>query len=319
VQTNGETVERRLLIDTDPGADDAIAILLALRTPGVEVTAITTVAGNIGLDQTTRNALKILEVAGRRDIPVHRGAAVALAAGVIESAANVHGDDGMGDHDFEPVGEPHEASALDATLALLERDAPSITWVTLGPLTNVAHAVQEQPELCRRVGRLVVMGGTSDGVGNVTPAAEFNFWADPEAARVVLNAGLPVQLVGWDVSRRDALVGPSDLARLRASNDPVAQFAVQVSRRYLDHSGSVGTRGSMDLPDAAAMFATLEPADTRWRSIAVDVECRGELTRGAMVVDHWGTTGARPNVDLCTGIPPEAFRAVLVERLTSGS
>lgn len=319
MQTNDETAERRLLIDTDPGADDAIAILFALRTPGVDVAALTTVAGNIGIDQTTRNALKILEVAGRLDIPVHRGAAVALAAGVIETAANVHGDDGMGDHDFEPVGEPHEASALEATLALLERDAPTITWVALGPLTNVAHAVQEQPELCRRVGRLVIMGGTSDGVGNVAPAAEFNFWADPEAARVVLNAGLPVQLVGWDVSRRDALVGPSDLERLRASNDPVAQFAVQVTRRYLDHSSSVGTPGSMDLPDAAAIFATVQPEDAHWRSVAVDVECRGELTRGAMVVDNWGTTGARPNVELCTGISPETFRSVLVDRLTSGA
>lgn len=313
-----QMIERRLLIDTDPGADDAIAILFALRTPGVRVAALTTVAGNIGIDQTTRNALKVLDVAGRLDIPVHRGAGAGLVAGAVESAANVHGDDGLGDQGFEPVGEAHPDPALGATLALLEQDAAAITWVALGPLTNVAHAVQAAPDLCRRVGRLVVMGGTGDGVGNVTPAAEFNIWADPEAARIVLHAGLRVQLVGWDVSRRDAVLEPADLERLRASDDPAAQFALAVTRRYLEHAGTVGTPGSMDLPDAAAMFAMLEPDATRWRSVAVDVECRGELTRGALVIDHWGTTGADPNVELCTGIDATRFRELLVERLTSG-
>lgn len=317
VHERDEMVERRLLIDTDPGADDALAILLALRAPHTDVVALTTVAGNIGLDLTTRNALLILEAAGRADIPVYRGAAVGLAAGVMESAVHVHGDDGLGDLDLAPVGEPQAASALDATLDLLASAGPEITWVALGPLTNVAHAVQAEPDLCRRVGRLVVMGGTGDGVGNVTPAAEFNFWADPEAARVVLSAGLPVELVGWDVSRRDALVGPTDLERLRSSGDPVAEFAVQVTRRYLDFCGSVGTPGSMDLPDPVTMAAVLEPEHATWRSVAVDVECRGELTRGALVIDHWGTTGAAPNVELCTGFHAARFRELLVERLTS--
>lgn len=312
----------QLLIETDPGADDALAILLALRTPGVDVVALNTVAGNVDVDQATRNALIVLEVAGRADIPVHRGAAVPLSAAPVEPATDFHGEDGLGDQGFEANGRAHDAPALDATLALLRSRGPELSWVVLGPLTNVAHAIQADPDACRRVGRLVVMGGTGDGIGNVTPAAEFNFWADPEAARIVLHAGLPLFLVGWDVSRRDARIGPSELEQLRASSDPVAQFAVAATTRYRAACAEVGggaADGSMDLPDPVAIAAALEPERATWRRIAGDVELRGELTRGALVLDHWGTTGHEPNLELCTGFDPDHFRALLVQRLTAAS
>ena len=306
----------KLLVDTDTAADDAVAILLALRTPGVEVLALTTVAGNVHVDQSTANALVTLDVAGRLDVPVHQGAAAPLLAS-LEHATDVHGHDGLGGNDFPPVGAAHAEPTLDATLALLRAHGPDLTWVALGPLTNVALAVLTDPEACRRVRRLVVMGGVGDGVGNVTPAAEFNFWADPEAARIVLRAGLPLWLVGWDVSRRDALVGEADLEVLRLSHDPAAQFTVAVTRTLYEFTAAKHHAGAMDLPDPIAMAAALEPEHATWRRVHADVETHGELTRGAVVVDHLATTGLAPNVDLCTGFDPARFRALLLERLTT--
>jgi purine nucleosidase len=306
----------KLLVDTDPGADDAVAILLALRTPGAEVVALTTVAGNVDVEQATHNALKTLSVAGRLDVPVHPGAAVSLVTREPERAESVHGRDGFGDHDFAPVGAAQRDGAVDATLALL-REHAGLTYVALGPLTNLAHTIRADHETCRRVGHVVVMGGTGDGIGNVTPAAEYNFWCDPEAARIVLRSGLPVRLVGWDVSRRDAVVTAADVDRLRASGDPIARFAADVTRRYYEFVSSAHMPGAMDLPDPVAMAAALEPDRATWQRVAADVECTGELTRGALVIDHWGTTGAEPNVDLCTGFDHDHFVRTLVERLTT--
>jgi len=309
----------KLLVDTDPGADDAVAILLAVRTPGTDVVALTTVAGNVDVDQATRNALKTLSIAGRLDVPVHRGAPEGLVATPLERADRVHGRDGFGDHHFDPVGTEHPDAALDATLTLFRQHASELTYVALGPLTNLAHAIQADADTCRRVGQVVIMGGAGDGLGNVTPAAEYNFWCDPEAARIVLHSGLPLRLVGWDVSRRDAVFTAADVDRLRASADPVARFAAAVTRRYFAFASSNHLPGAMDLPDPVAMAAALEPDHASWRRVAADVECRGELTRGALVIDHWGTTGAAPNVDLCTGFDHDRFVETLVARLTDAS
>ncbi len=307
----------KLLVDTDPGADDAVAILLALRTPGTEVVALTTVAGNVDVDQATRNALKTLSVAGRLDVPVHRGASESLAAEGFERAESVHGHDGLGGHDFDPVGAEHPDAALDATLALFREHGSTLTYVALGPLTNLAHAIDVDADTCRRVGQVVVMGGAGDGVGNVTPAAEYNFWCDAEAARIVLRSGLPLRVVGWDVSRRDAVVTAADVDRLRASSDPVAKFAADVTRRYFEFVSSNHLPGAMDLPDPVAMAAALRPDHASWRRVAADVECLGELTRGALVIDHWGTTGAPADIDLCTGFDHDHFVETLIARLTA--
>lgn len=306
-----------LLVDTDPGADDALAILMALRTPGVEVRALTTTAGNIGLDLTTHNALAILDVAGAEHVPVHPGAPTGLL-GRPAQAPHIHGEDGLGDQGLTSAREPDPTPALEATLALLRERGPELTWVALGPLTNVALAVLADAEACRSVRKLVVMGGTGDAVGNVTPAAEFNLWADPEAARIVLRSGLPVELVGWDVARRAALLTGADRDALAASPDPVARFAAAATTRLYDFTSRRDPVGTMDLPDPAAMATVLDPDLATWRTCAVDVECAGELTRGALVIDHWGTTGRRPDVALCTGIDPEGFRALVLDRLLGG-
>ena len=307
----------RLLIDTDTAGDDAVAILMALRASDVEVAAITTVAGNVTVEQATCNALVTLEVADRTDIPVHPGSPAPLEH-QIGFATEVHGDDGMGNIHREAAGAAHGDTALDATVALLRDAGPELTWVALGPLTNVAHALEADPDACRSVERLVVMGGVGDGVGNVTPAAEFNFWVDPHAAHQVLQAGLPVRLVGWDVSRRDALVTGAEMDELRNSGDSVAEFAMTITQGLYEFSAAKHHAGFMDLPDPAAMAAALAPEHADWARRWADVETHGGLTRGALVVDHLATSGQAPNVDLCTGYDPARFRTLLFELLAPG-
>lgn len=303
-----------LLVDTDVAADDALAIVLALQTPGVEVAALTTVAGNVSVEQATRNALTTLSVCGRLDVPVHPGASRPLVAepGL---ATDVHGADGLGDQWFPPLGVPSPVRAVEATIDLLRRRPGQLTWVALGPLTNLAAALLVDPVACHQVRDVVVMGGVGDGVGNVTPAAEFNFWVDPEAARIVLRAGLPIRLVGWDVCRRDGLVSPADRQRLLNSPHALARFASAVTRRLWEFATTHHHAG-MDLPDVLAMVLALAPELGRWRRCFVDVECRGDLTRGASVVDHLAVTGADPNVELCVGADGPAYLGRLLDALT---
>lgn len=266
------------------------------------------------VDQATRNALTTLDVCGRLDIPVHPGANRPLVA-ELGLATNVHGEDGMGDRWFPPVGAPSRPGAVEATLDLLRRRPGELTWVALGPLTNIAATLQIDPLACRAVREVVIMGGVGDGVGNITPAAEFNFWVDPEAARVVLRSGLPVRLVGWDVARRpDVLVTGADLQRLTDSPQPLAQFATAVTGRLWQFATAHHHRG-MDLPDVVAMALALRPDLGAWRRCYADVECRGELTRGACVIDHLGVTGAEPNVTLCAGADGPAFRRMFFDAL----
>jgi purine nucleosidase len=299
----------RLLIDTDTAADDAVALLMAVTAPGVEVAAITTVAGNVSVEQATSNALKVLHVCGRTDVPVHAGAAGPLLRELVH-ATDVHGPDGMGGHWFPAVGKQAGADALEATLDVLRGNPGEVTWVALGPLTNLALAVEADPEACRRVRQIVVMGGAPDGVGNVTPAAEFNLWVDPEAARTVFAAGLPVRLVGYDIGRRDALVGPAELDRLRASDSTLAAFTVDITRGLWDFCLARGQAG-MDLCDPVAMAAALHPQSATWEAHAVDVHVDDEVSRGALVCP----AGRAANVELCTRFDPDRFRALLFERL----
>lgn len=305
-----------LLIDTDPGADDAVAIAMALRHPGADVVALTTVAGNAGLDLSTRNALIVLDATGHGDVPVHPGAASPLELGW-ETAGHIHGEDGLGDQGFAAVGRPHETPALEATLGLLRERGPDLTWVALGPLTNIAQAVLADPDACRRVGKLVVMGGTGDGVGNVTPAAEFNFWADPHAAQIVLRSGIPCTLVGWDVSRRDALISDTERETLRRSDDPLAAFILAATSVLFGFTSRREPLGTMDLPDPLAVVAALEPERGEWSEVSADVECHGDHTRGALVIDHLGAHDGQRNVTLCTGFDSEHFRRLFVQLLTS--
>jgi purine nucleosidase len=276
---------RAFLIDTDTASDDAVAIVMALRSPDVRVVAITTVAGNVDVQQSTRNALYTVELCGA-DVPVYAGAEKPLLRRY-ESATWFHGRDGLGDHGYPPPRRaPGKLHAVDAIIEAVEAN-PGLVIVTLAPLTNLALALTKKPEIASKVGRCVVMGGAPCCEGNVTPAAEYNIWVDPEAARMVMLSGLPVELVGWHLCRGDAVVGEEDIARIQNFNNDVAHFAIECNsharKAYKVQTGEDG----ISLPDPVAMCLALDPTvGTGWSDHYVDVETHSELTRGMTVVDR---------------------------------
>jgi purine nucleosidase len=277
-------VSRTFLIDTDTASDDAVALIMALRAPDVRVAAITVVAGNVPLPQATRNALYTVELCGA-EVPVYAGADKPLLR-AYQNATWFHGMDGLGDHNY-PAPRQAAASghAVDAIIETVEAN-PGIVMVTLGPLTNVALALAKKPSIAAKVSRCVVMGGAPCCEGNVTPAAEFNIWVDPEAARMVMNSGLPIELVGWHLCRGDAVLGERDIAQVLAFNNPLAKFAIECNS-HARHALRVQTgEDGICLPDPVAMSLALDPTIGTWGEHYVDVETQSELTRGMTVVDR---------------------------------
>ena len=301
----------RLLIDTDTGSDDAVALVMAMKDPDATVEAVTVVAGNVPLEQGVQNALYTLELCGS-DVPVFRGAAKPLLSSPV-GAQEVHGMDGMGDIGLPLSGrEPAPGHAVDVLVERVDANPGGMTLVTLGPLTNVALALLRDPSFADKVGGCVMMGGTGRGPGNVTPLAEFNIWADPEAARVVFESGMPLTMVGWDISREYAVFGPEDSARLRGIGTPLAEFCVDI-QRVLDAWARKNTRlAGFDLPDPIAMAVALDPAvATETRRLFVAVETGGAWGRGQTVVDHFAVTGRGPNVEVVTKASRGRFLEIL--------
>src|SRR5437773_2290176 len=217
-------VPRSFLIDTDTASDDAVAIIMALRAPDVRVVAITTVAGNVNVAQSTRNALYTVELCGA-DVPVFTGAEKPLLRRY-ENATWFHGRDGLGDHGYPPPKRaPGRMHAVDAIIEAVEAN-PGLIIVTLAPLTNIALALAKKPDIAAKVGRCVVMGGAPCCEGNVTPAAEYNMWVDPEAARGVFRSGLPTEMVGWQTSRFDSVLNEKDIDKILVFKTDVARLAV---------------------------------------------------------------------------------------------
>jgi purine nucleosidase len=278
-------VKPLFLIDTDTASDDAVALIMALRSPQVHVLAITTVAGNVAVEQSTRNALYTAELCGA-DIPVYMGAEKPLNR-AHQSAHWFHGRDGLGDHGYPAPRRAREKErAADAIIATIDSN-PGLVLVTLGPLTNVALALQRKPGIVGKVSRCVIMGGAPCCEGNVTPAAEYNIWCDPEAARIVLRCGLPVELVGWHLCRGHAALNPEDIKKVLSFGTPVARFAIECNSRaqeaYFEQTGEHG----ISLPDPVAMSIALDPTIVTAQSEhLVDVETNSELTLGMTVVDR---------------------------------
>jgi purine nucleosidase len=290
-------VKRPFLIDTDTASDDAVALIMALRNPQIEVLAITTVAGNVDVHQASRNALYTAELCDSK-VPVFVGAEQPLERTHL-NASWFHGRDGLGDHDYPPPRRsPETQSAPDAIIDTIESH-PGLVMVTLGPLTNVALALQKKPGIAAKVSRCVVMGGAPCCEGNVTPAAEYNIWCDPEAARIVMRSGLPVELVGWHLCRGEAVLNPSDIQHVLGFGTPVAKFAIECNSRaqqaFLEQSGERG----ISLPDPVAMAVALDPSIVTSQSEHfVDVETESELTRGMTVVDRLNVVHDERNRDV---------------------
>jgi purine nucleosidase len=290
-------MKRLFLIDTDTASDDAVALVIALRSPDVEVVAITTVAGNVDVQQATRNALYTAELCDS-NVPIFSGADKPLKRARV-SADWFHGRDGLGDRGYpRPFRAPETKSASDAIADTIAAH-PGLTLVTLGPLTNVALALQKKPGIAAKVGRCVLMGGAPCCEGNVTPAAEYNIWCDPEAARIVVRSGMPIELVGWHLCRGEGVVNASDIQRILSFRTPVAKFAIECNSRaqeaFLEQTGEHG----ISLPDPVAMAIALDPSIVTSQSAHfLDVETESELTRGMTVVDRLDVTADERNRDV---------------------
>ena len=278
---------RKILIDTDTASDDAVALIMALRSPDVKVLAITVVAGDVSVEQCTRNALFTAELCGSA-VPIYSGAAAPLVR-PLEDAAWFHGRDGFGDHGYQPASRSAEVEfAVNAMVRVIEAN-PGIELITLGPLTNLALALRQSPQLAENVSRCVVMGGAPCCEGNVTPAAEYNFWVDPEAARVVLRSQLPIELVGWQLSRGSAVVKGHEIEEILALGTPFAEFAIRsndtAKEAYRTQTGEEG----IALPDPTAMAILLDPTLARVSSHHfMDAQIDNGITRGMSVVDKLG-------------------------------
>ena len=318
---------RPILIDTDTASDDAVALIMALRSPSVEVKAITTVAGNVPVEQATRNALFTVELCDA-EVPVFSGAAKPLER-ELQTADWFHGKDGLGDHGYAPSKRSAgSGDAVDALIATVQA-TPGIEVITLGPLTNLALAMDRWPPLANSIGRLVVMGGAPCCEGNVTPAAEFNIWVDPEAARTVFASGAPIEMIGWHLSRFDAVLNESDIQAVLALDTQSAEFTIHANSTaataYYTQTGQTG----ISLPDPVAMAVLLNPKlKVEVSRHFVAIECSSDLTRGMSVVDRldvardprnsvvWcGVFSTGHRTEICWKIDVPGWKAALIAAL----
>lgn len=314
-----------LLIDTDPGIDDALALCLAFASPEFSVEALTTVAGNVPVERATRNVARVLSIVRPARVPlVARGAAKPLARPLV-TATHVHGEDGLGDldrrraedgapRDPEPSLDLAPMDGADLILETARRHGEALRLVAIGPLTNLALALGRDPRALRGVGRVVVMGGAVAVPGNVTPAAEFNFYVDPHAAARVLQAGLPLTLVPLDVTRQ--VVWPrAAIESLAETADPVARFVRDLGVSGLELAGGVGEDG-ITLHDPLAVGAALDPTLVRSVPLAVTVETEGALTLGMSVADRRpGARRAEPTCEVALGVERDRFLDLFTERV----
>jgi inosine-uridine nucleoside N-ribohydrolase len=277
---------RRVIIDTDPGVDDAFALLLAMRSPELKIEGITPVAGNVPLELSLPNALRMVEIAGRTDIPVAAGAKTPLQRRLI-TATYAHGENGLGGAVFpapkiKPIADPASIFIRQT----VRKYPGQVSLIMLGPQTNLATALSSDPDLARMIKSVVMMGGSLSG-GNVTPAAEFNIYVDPEAARMVFQSGIPITMVGLDVTRKTALTD-AHVKVLETANTPVSIAAAKIARNDIDLNRKAGNASGPNMHDSLALASFLDPSLLKWKPYYVDVETMGELTAGE-------TLGYRPN------------------------
>lgn len=305
---------RRFIIDTDTASDDAVAILMALQWPGVQVEAITVVFGNVPVEQGSRNARYTVELCGR-ETPVYEGAARPLLRDP-SFAYFFHGPDGMGDMQYPAPQRP--AAGTGAVQQLIRRfgEAPGeITLVTLGPLTNIALALSLEPRLAGWIKECYVMGGAACTVGNITPAAEYNIWCDPEAARLVFHSGMKILMVGWEHCRGAANLDEAEMGLIYGFGTERAQFAIDCNKSALKANREWLGDPGLPLPDPVTMAIALDPAVcTRRSKHYVDVAC-DDLTRGMTVVDQLGVTQKEPNIEVCWAIDVARWKEMLYQTL----
>lgn len=326
---------QRIILDTDPGVDDAIAFFLALRSPELKVEAITPVSGNVPLAFTLPNALRLIEIAGHPDIPVAAGAAVPLVRRLV-TAAYVHGNNGLGGVEFpEPKIKPVAETATDIIRRIVRANPGEITIVAIGPLTNIATVLKADPGIAPMIKSFVLMGGSLSG-GNVTPAAEFNFYVDPEAARIVFDSGVPITMVGLDVTNK-VLLHESQVRILEAAQNPVSQAAGKIMRATMSRIKPTKDETVVAMHDPLTIASLIDPSVVTLKDYYVQIETTGEMTAGMSVGYYRGpvrrsppmatgmddgpipTEEYKPNCKVAVGVDPDKFFGLLLPRLTANS
>jgi len=298
---------RKFMIDTDTASDDAVAMCMALRHPDIEVVGFTVVAGNVPLDQAVQNALYTVALCGE-STPVYEGAGSPLMRD-LETAQNVHGQDGLGDIGLDLQGRtPAEGWAPQVIVDTIRANPGEITLVAIGPLTNLAIALLYAPDIAQKVARVVIMGGTGEhGPGNISPTAEFNFWVDPEAVRVVLRSGMPLELVGWDISIASAVVTESRRTEIRSLGTDIANFSIDIQATLHAYAYEETRLQGPDFPDPIAMAHAIDPAPAAMEFLGVDIAIGPDPMRGTMIVDHYGFAQMAPNANVVTHYPEDHF------------
>jgi purine nucleosidase len=307
---------RKIIIDTDPGQDDAVAILLALASPQeIDVLGIVAVAGNVGLAQNARNALKVAELAGRSEVPVHAGCSRPLMRTLV-TAEHVHGQTGLDGPDLpEPAKTLEARHGVDFIIDTLMREPEgTVTLCALGPLTNLAMALTKEPRITSRIEEIVLMGGAYFEVGNITPAAEFNIYVDPEAAAIVFASGVPITMMPLDVTHQ-MLATPERIAAFRAiGNKSATAVADMLSFSERFDLRKYGWSGA-PLHDPCVTAYIIAPEIFSGRKCNVEIETASELTRGMTVADYWHVTDRPHNAMFIRNGDSDAFYALLTERL----
>jgi inosine-uridine nucleoside N-ribohydrolase len=303
-------MKHKIILDCDPGHDDAIAILLAAHHPDIDLLAITTVAGNQSVEKTTHNALKVCSLANIRNVPIARGMDRPLVRPA-RHAPDIHGESGLdGPNIPEPDIEPAPQHGVDLLIELLMKSDGDITLVPTGPLTNIATAIRSEPAILPKISAISLMGGAI-GLGNVTPAAEFNIWADPEAAAVVFGCGRPITMCPLEVTHQ-ALATDEVLGCLRAANRPVATFAADLLSFFGDTYRNVFGFPAPPVHDPCAVAAVVDAEMVRTHLMRVEIETMGEWSAGRTVCDMYGKLGKEPNVKVGYALDVEHFWEMVI-------
>ena len=306
----------RIIIDTDPGVDDALAFLLALASPEIQLEALTTTHGNVTVEKATRNALSVLELARAPYIPVAQGSMFPLVQTLLRADGFVHGASGIGNAQLpKPRAKPILQHAVDYLIERALAEPNQMSIFPIGPLTNIAMAIRKQPELIKIVKELVIMGGAIQEGGNITPLAEFNIFADPHAAHIVFHSGIPITLIPLDATHK-CLLGQKHLDRLNKINSPITRFISEAVGVYLESSLKLGYQGSA-MHDPLTLATILAPELLTLKEYYVDVDISGGVSMGKTFADFYHVTQKPTNMKVALDVRGEEFIELFLQRMES--
>jgi purine nucleosidase len=305
---------KKIMLDTDPGIDDACAMLLALASPEISVEGLTIVHGNCSLEQGTKNALSVLELANASHIPVAQGCEVPLVQPSL-LAPETHGDTGLGYAKLpEPRTKPTVQHGIDFLIERIMAAPGEITLLAIGPLTNIALAIRQEPRIVRAVKELIIMGGAIRHEGNTTALAEFNTYVDPHAAHIVYHAGMPTTLVPLDVTYR-CILTPNDIQRMRQIDSPITKFVEDATRFYMEFHDEYQSIQGCVINDPLALALTFMPKLCTYRALPVDVDISGGIAMGKTIGDFYNYTKKPANMKVALGVKARDFIELFVERI----